>query len=353
MGGQRTNGQPNERKALPVFVTKVDVVQGIVEAVVSVFGVIDLGNDIVHPGAYAKTINERAGKIRVLDQHQTDSIMRAIGKPISLREIGREELPSEVLSRYPEATGGLLTATQYLLDTPEGAGAFKRIASGAVNEYSIGYDALDVDYSRVKQADGKEITVRNLRTIRLWEYSPVLWGMNEATATVGVKAAAPGEEKAQTLGVMLQARIIYTMGYFADDMFAAEQITVDEHRAINEATYAALGTLMSMLPEDLTARIYQSPYHEWDAAEGADAAKAGRVLSARSARRIQEAMTSLMELLSEAGLMEDQSADAPTDDPDNDGKSANRTEVAPDASTHLKDVERELIETQNLLGVWT
>jgi phage head maturation protease len=154
-----------DHKTFSAYTLKADAQQGIVESIVAVMGNDDQGGDIIHPGAFLKTITERRGKIRVLDQHQTDSIMRVIGKPVELKEIPREQLPPDLLARYPTATGGLYAKTQFLMDTPEGAGAFKRISSGAVDEYSIGYDPLDVDYSKMRKADGSETTIRNLRTI--------------------------------------------------------------------------------------------------------------------------------------------------------------------------------------------
>lgn len=179
-----------DHKTFAAHTIKADSQQGIVESIVAVMGNDDQGDDIIHNGAFLKTIMERRGKIRVLDQHQTDSIMRAIGKPLEMREIGRDQLPPDLLAKYPSATGGLYTKTQYLMDTPEGKGAFQRIAAGAVDEYSIGYDPLDVDYSKFKKADGTEKTVRNLRTIKLYEYSPVLFGMNDATQTLSAKGAS-------------------------------------------------------------------------------------------------------------------------------------------------------------------
>lgn len=178
-----------DHKTFSAYTLKADQQQGVVESIVAVMGNDDQGDDVIHNGAFLKTITERRGKIRVLDQHQTDSIMRAIGKPLELREIPREQLPPDLLARYPTATGGLYTKTQYLMDTPEGRGAFQRIASGAVDEYSIGYDPLDVDYSKLRKSDGTEKTVRNLRTIKLYEYSPVLFGMNDATQTLSAKGA--------------------------------------------------------------------------------------------------------------------------------------------------------------------
>ena len=176
-----------DHKTFSAYTLKADSAQGIVESIVAVMGNADQGDDVIHPGAFLKSITERRGKIRVLDQHQTDSIMRAIGKPLELREMARAELPADLLTRYPTATGGLYAKTQYLMNTPEGKGAFERIAGGAVDEYSIGYDALDTDFSSVIGGDGQKKTVRNLRTIKLYEYSPVLFGMNSATQTLSTK----------------------------------------------------------------------------------------------------------------------------------------------------------------------
>lgn len=187
-----------ERKTFQTAAIKLDEAQGIVEHIIAVMGNLDMGNDIIHNGAFAKTISERGTKVRVLDAHNTDSIMRVLGKPRSMREIGKHELPSDLLMKYPDANGALLVETQYLMNTPEGKGAFERIQSGAVDEYSIGYDPLDFDYSEVLH-DGKKVTARNLRTLKLYEYSPVLWAMNPATATLSAKEklseAEPSEGK--------------------------------------------------------------------------------------------------------------------------------------------------------------
>ena len=180
-----TQGQPKEYKTIVFKGFKiVDEDKGIVEHIVSVFGNEDLGGDIVHPGAFTKTIAERAERIRVLDSHRRTSILDVLGKPLALKEIPRDKLPTEILQDYPEATGGLWARTQFLLDTPEGKGAFLRIKSGAVDEFSFGYDTLDEDFSD----DDKGHQVRNLRTLRLWEYSPVIFGMNPATTVTGVKS---------------------------------------------------------------------------------------------------------------------------------------------------------------------
>ena len=224
----------------PEMTKVIDGDQGVVEHIVAVMGNVDDGGDIIHPGAFTKTIMERMGKVRVLDQHRTDSISHVLGKPISMRELGRSELPQDLLLKYPAANGALLVQTQYLLDTPEGAGAFKRIKAGAIDEYSIGYDVLDKDYSEIT-IDGEDQTVRNLRTLRLWEYSPVLWGMNAATRTLSAKGKVIEDMKPYGIfrsGDMWQVFKVDENGEATGEMLGeheTEREALDQVRALYEA----------------------------------------------------------------------------------------------------------------------
>jgi len=188
-----------ERKTSPGFVIKADAEQGIVDAIFSVFGNIDQGNDIVHPGAFVKTFVERGGKVRILDNHRADSVMNAIGKPLKLRELSREELPATLRAEYPEATGGAFASIQFLMNTPEGKGAFIRLQEGAIDEWSFAYRALDYDFSTVGESENAK-EVRNLRTVALYDISCVLFGMNEATVTTGVRSVGLSSWKGKNIG---------------------------------------------------------------------------------------------------------------------------------------------------------
>lgn len=180
-----------EIKSYPIYLTK-EPDEGIVEAIVSVFGIVDEGYDIIHPGAFTKTILERGLRIPVLDHHNHWSIMDTLGKVIEIRELNSTELPETVLEKYPNSSGGLLVTIQFLLNTKEGLGAYERIKSGVITEYSIGYQAHDYDFTNMAiPGSGSEVMVRNLRTIKLWEVSPVIWGMNPATVTTNVKNRRP------------------------------------------------------------------------------------------------------------------------------------------------------------------
>lgn len=242
-------------KKLPGFITKVDAEAGIVDAIVSTMGVLDYGEDVIENGAYLKTIQERGSKIKVLNSHNTYSIFDAIGVCLALREIGRDELPAELLAQFPEATGGLLTTTQYLLNTPEGRGAFERIKAGVISEYSIGYQAIKTEYRDVMDSSGFKVNARILKEIKLYEYSPVLWGMNPATMTTGVKSAG-------------------------DAVSVLEQTTEEVRDWLEQTT------------------------------------KAGRTISARNAARLREAFSALHSLMEDAGLLEDPAADEDVDSAD-------------------------------------
>lgn len=171
-----------EHKTSPAFVTKIDELQGIVETVFAVFGNLDLGNDIIHPGAFAKTFVERGLKVKLLDLHNTDSVLRVLGKPLAFRELTADELPTDLLKECPEATGGAWAQVQFNMKTANGHDAFQHFRAGDIDEWSFAYDSLQEDFSEIDK-----INVRNLRELKLYEISPVVWGMNPATTTTSAK----------------------------------------------------------------------------------------------------------------------------------------------------------------------
>lgn len=341
------NYKAQEHKTFPAFITKVDSELGIVDAIVSVFGVVDLGNDRILPGAFRKTIVERAGRIRVLDQHNTDSILRVLGKPIEIREVGRNELPESVLAEFPEATGGLLTRTQFLLNTPEGRGAFDRISAGAVAEYSIGYDPLDVTYSEIEK-DGKKIRVRDLRTIRLWEYSPVIWGMNPATATLDAKSDATGEDKIQStvevqdaadtlkapgpkeldeltpdgpiqrLGDYLHACLLQSGDHALNCMYKEGMLNYDEYSTLSNSIRAFLSQFREQMPEDIALiPLSMGFYYGMLSLPVTPELKSGRVLSSANLSKLRQCIEMLNALIEEAGYG-DEEEEKQASSPDND-----------------------------------
>ncbi len=138
---------------------------GIVEGYAAVFGNKDLGDDIIDPGAFKKTINERKN-VPLLWYHQ----------------------PPEVLGlvfEMEEDNKGLKSRSQINLDTQLGREKFSLIRQGAIKGMSIGFEAIKETW------DG---TVRRLKEIKLWEISLVTFPMNPLAQVTGIKAVVPYQD---------------------------------------------------------------------------------------------------------------------------------------------------------------
>lgn len=165
--------------------TETKQIEGrIVTGFAAITGNVDAGNDRTWKGAFKKTIQERSGRVRHLWQHDANSPPVAVIR--DLREVGKADLPDDLKAKYPDATGALLVAREYL-DTPRASEILQGIMAGAINEMSFGYDPVKYDFEG-DQTKGDPL-VRNLRELRLWDTSDVNWGMNEAT--LASKTAVP------------------------------------------------------------------------------------------------------------------------------------------------------------------
>lgn len=151
----------------------------------SVFGNVDDGGDLIKLGAYRKTIQERSARFKWLWHH--DLRQPPTAKVLDVREVGREDLPAALVERYPESEGALRVTREYL-DTPRGNEILTAIKSGAMDEMSIGYDSIQIEYPEDMFVAGREVW-RILKEIRLWEMSDVVFGMN--AATTNEKGASP------------------------------------------------------------------------------------------------------------------------------------------------------------------
>ncbi len=148
-----------------------------VTGIAAVMGNIDNGLDRLWKGAFKKTLAENGGRIKHLWQHDMAAPPVAVVK--ELKEIGRSDLPDAVREKFPDATGGLLVVRKYL-PTPRGDEVLAGVVAGAISEMSFAYDPVKYDFEELKDSDYPTV-VRNLREVRLYETSDVLWGMNSAT----------------------------------------------------------------------------------------------------------------------------------------------------------------------------
>jgi HK97 family phage prohead protease len=158
------------RKSFPITGFKaLDAAQGQFEAIVSVFGNVDLGGDRVVKGAFTKSLAEWQAKqangrpIPVIFSHQWENLDAHIGEVLAAEE--RDE--------------GLYVKAQLEMDEPFAARVFKKLQKGTIAEFSFAYDVRDS-----KRQNG----ANELLDLDLIEVGPTLKGMNPATDLLGVKA---------------------------------------------------------------------------------------------------------------------------------------------------------------------
>lgn len=156
-----------ERLSAAFQITDSSLETGQFEGIASVFGSLVYGwvPTIVHPGAFTKTLQERASRVKVLWQHNPDW---PIGKPVLLEETAQ----------------GLRVRAQ-ISKTALGNDAMTLIRDGVVDELSIGFDPIKFDFD---QQEGQE--VRHLRELKLWEFSPVTFAADPMARITEANRAA-------------------------------------------------------------------------------------------------------------------------------------------------------------------
>lgn len=123
---------------------------------------LDQGMDIIHPGAFAKSIKEAFPKkrIKILWQH-----WQPLGMPTEMRE---DDIGLFVKGRVSKTTLG--------------DEALELMRDEVVDSMSIGF-VVPMGKSEYDEAEG----IRHIREVKLLEFSPVTFPMNEAALITGVK----------------------------------------------------------------------------------------------------------------------------------------------------------------------
>ena len=158
-----------ELKAAPHYTKSID--GRTVTGVFSVTGNTDAYSDIIEVGAFRKTFLERGNQVLHLWQHDCDE--PPIARVESLRELRRDELPEQIRTQHPDATGGAEVTRTYL-PTPRADEVLSNIVAGVPLQMSFMFDA--VTWRVVSDP-----FIRYISEIRLWETSDVNWGANSAT----------------------------------------------------------------------------------------------------------------------------------------------------------------------------
>lgn len=164
--------------------TVVDEKKGIVEAFVSVTGIRDNVKDIIHPGAYEKSLATR--KPKGVFAHKWDM---PIAKALEVKELlpGDKALPKTLPNGnpWPREAGALWVKMQFNMKSQAGKEQFHNVVFYEdEQEWSIGYQ-VPAGAARIDSKTG----VRHIDYLELYEFSPVLFGAMPAARTSSVKDA--------------------------------------------------------------------------------------------------------------------------------------------------------------------
>jgi hypothetical protein len=134
--------------------------QGQIEGYGSVFDTVDLGGDIVAPGAFKQSL-AGSRRVKMLFQHDKSSVVG-------------------VWNTMEEDAKGLRVAGKMLTTVRAGAEAYELVKAGAIDGLSIGYRTV-----KSMDRNGKRVILQ----ADLWEVSLVTFPMNEMARIDAVKAA--------------------------------------------------------------------------------------------------------------------------------------------------------------------
>jgi HK97 family phage prohead protease len=149
-----------EAKLLPEPLAAIEE-NGVFEGYASLFGVADLGKDVVAPGAFAESLARRGpAGVRMLWQHDP---AEPIGRWLALEEDAR----------------GLRVRGKLNLAVARARDVHALMRQGAVDGLSIGF--------RVERARNERLGVRRLEKLDLWEISIVTFPMLAGARVSGVK----------------------------------------------------------------------------------------------------------------------------------------------------------------------
>lgn len=134
------------------------------------FGNVDLGNDVVEPGAFAQSLDETGGRVPILDHHDP---AKQIGWNLEARE----------------DAFGLFVRGQLDLNVQA---ARERHSLMKLAAQVGGRSGLSIGFQTVHDApDPDNFKIRRLKEVRLLEYSLVTFPMNPAAGVTRVKHTPP------------------------------------------------------------------------------------------------------------------------------------------------------------------
>lgn len=179
---------------------------GTFEGYASVYGNVDLDNEVVDRGAFTKTISERGARVKLLLQHDTN-------RPIGIGRVADTEV-------------GLKVYGKLALSTDDGRNAYGLMREGVLDQFSIGFEVV-----KSKRA-GK---VLHLTELKLWEVSLVTFPANPAAMVQTVKSAA-SEAAAEARRAVSLAHALAAL--HIDIRTGGEQLTDADREVLRDAIHS-------------------------------------------------------------------------------------------------------------------
>ena len=273
---------------------------GTFEGLLSPYGNVDDGGDVVEAGAFTKSLAEYGHVVPMLWQHKMDC---PIGE-LSLNDQDDGLYCSGTFILDQDSSGNYLV--------PEAAKAYALLKAQIIKGLSIGYETV-----KSQVVNG----VRYLKELRLYEGSVVTFPMNGLAGVTAVKAT---ERKGEFLNELTD-RQLYDAGQqmlsaLASSLYplpwsgeSRDVITASAEAILTEFSAAYLAYLPNYL--DFLSREYGLDTKSWSAQREV---KEGRTISTATRKSLSDAhehMKSAVDVL--GGLLADE--DTPDDlDPDDD-----------------------------------
>lgn len=335
MGIQRQT----ESKAIGFQGIGFDDVEGTLEGIAAVYGNWDRANEVIEPGACAKSIAERGHKIPMGLDH-----LHGFGVSTELQELTRQELPASIRSEYPDATGGLGCKGRVVL-SDENVRRLDIIRQKAAAGQPVG---MSITYRVLRETPGQTPTGakgRRLQELALHEWGPQLSlrpvnpaamvteakGMGDGAGAKSMAIPGSDEAKRERLVDAVRQSGIFPTGdgdYMYISAVLPDSIIVEYQAADSGArnyrvAYASIGdkfafgdaTEVEILPT-IVEKAESIGALEAIVADAAAQMKAGAVLSAANLTLVEQAIEALTALRAaavkeSAGDTEGKAMDAP------------------------------------------
>lgn len=170
------------REYTPYFEVKDVNEDGTFTGVASVYGVEDLGGDIIDKGALKKTISDNPEGFLILWQHDADEV---IGKGI-----------------VKEWQGKILIDGKLDMEDPTAMKAYRKMKARLIKGLSIGFNTIKSSWEEV---EGR--MVRHITELKLWEVSVVTFPMLPEAQITRVKSAEEDARIAQIVATEVSKQV--------------------------------------------------------------------------------------------------------------------------------------------------